>query len=197
MADPRIIANAKRVWMDAGPFFRFAEAGKLSKLAKYLTKNGHWVADVANEIELRGSSPNLRLRTHASLQNLKRLGFPTDQKGATLTPTCLDEVNVIRAEWAEEGEHPKKHRGEIATVLHAEHLGGELAIIDDGDGRKLAHLRRVPTLSTTNLAAEMVVAGKLDEADGKTIYLSVQRIPALTEAGWNNALAAYRAAMSA
>lgn len=82
----RLVADADRVWMDAGPFFRFCEVNKLAALAKYVGHRGCWVVDVANEIELRASSPIDALRTHPRLQNLSRLGFPIDQRGATLAP---------------------------------------------------------------------------------------------------------------
>ena len=182
--------------MDAGPFFRFCEVNKLAALAKYLGQRGCWVVDVANEIELRASSPIDALRTHPRLQNLSRLGFPVDQRGATLAPNVNAEVATIRENWADDGDHPRKHRGEIATVLHAEHLGHEPVIVDDGDGIALARLRRVPCLSTTNLAAEMVVAGKLDEDVGRQVFLSVQRRQRLTKANWVSALARYRTAMA-
>lgn len=180
--------------MDAGPFFRFCEANKLPALAKYVGSAGQWVVDVANEIELRGSSPLAHLRTHPGLQNLHRLGFPADQRGATLSPEIAAGVATIRSAWSVQGDHPRKHRGEIATVLHAQSLGRELVLVDDGDGLRLARLRGVPALSTTNLVAEMVVAGKLAEADGKLIFLSVRRRTPLSEKNWDSALARYRKA---
>ncbi len=68
-----------------------------------------------------------------------------------------------------------------------------MAIIDDGGGLALARAHGVPTLSTTNLVAEMVVAGKLTEPEGLGIYLSVQRKRPLTPQSYANALARYRA----
>lgn len=191
----RLIARADRIWMDAGPFFRFCEAGELPALAKYVGSRGCWVVDVANEIELRAASPVAGLRTHPGLQNLTRLGFPADQRGAVLEPDVNLEVATIRSAWAEPGEHPKKHRGEIATVLHAASLGGELVLVDDGDGIALARIRGVPHLSTTHLVAEMVVSDKLDADIGKEIFLSVRRARPLTQANWSNALARCRAAL--
>ncbi len=188
----RLVAGADRVWMDAGPFFRFCEAGQLPALARYVGAAGHWVVDVANEVELRGSSPRPNIRTHPGLQNLRRLGFPADQRGATLAPEIAAEVAVIRNEWAAGGDHPRKHRGEIATVLHAESLDRELVLVDDGDGLRLAGLKGVPALSTTHLVVEMVVAGKLAEPSGRQIFLSVQRRVPLTETSWSRALARYR-----
>lgn len=189
----RLIADADRVWMDAGPFFRFAEARKLNKLARYIGPAGCWVVDVANEIELRGFSPNQNLRTHPALQDLARLGFPRNQRGTSLRPEVNADVDVIRRNWANADDHPKKHRGEIATVLHAEDLGGELVLVDDSEGRRLADAKRVPWLGTTHLCAEMVVAGALDEGDGKAIYLSVGT--SLTDANWARALGRYRSHM--
>ena len=188
----RLVRDERRVWMDAGPFFRFCEARKLPALARYLGARGLWVQDVANEIELRASSSSPRLRTHPALANLQRLGFPIHTP-ERLTVAQEEEVNDIRAQLAAPDEHPKKHRGEIATVVVARDLGGELAIIDDGDGLALARAHHVPTLSTTNLAVEMVVAGKLTEAEGLDIYLSVLRKKPLTPQSFANALARYRA----
>lgn len=186
----RLLRQEPRVWMDAGPFFRFCDAGKLTQLARYLGANGHWVVDVANEIELRASSPKPRLRTHPGLQNLTRLAFPADP-ATELDKSQQIEVEDIRRDLATDAEHPKKHRGEIATVIVARDLGGELALIDDGDGLKLARAHGVPTLSTTNLAVEMMLDGKLTRDEALAIYLSVQRRRPLTEASFERAVQRY------
>lgn len=187
----RLVHDEPRVWMDAGPFFRFSEAGKLLPLARFLGSRAWWVQDVANEVELHHSSPNPHLRTHPGLAHLQRIGFP-EQPPQPLTPGQEEETNDIRADWAEPDEHPKKHRGEIATVIVARDFGGELAVIDDGAGLALARAHGEPTLSTTHLAVEMVAAGKITEADGQRIYLSVRRKKPLTPESYANALKRYR-----
>jgi hypothetical protein len=52
----------------------------------------------------------------------------------------------------------------------AEHLGGELVVLEDADGKRLAARRGVPRLSTAMLAAEMVAVEFFGEDEGFRVY---------------------------
>lgn len=184
----RLVRDASRVWLDAGPFFRFCEAGELPSLARYVGPRAHWVVDVANEIELRGSSPRPALRTHPALQNLVRRPARSDARSRRQRRGRDDPDGLGRpGRPSEEASRRDRHRP-------ARRASGRGACgLDDGEGKGLARARDVPFLSTTNLAAEKVVAGALAEPAGKAIYLSVQKKVALTEANWVSALARCRA----
>ena len=188
----RLIRDEVRVWLDAGPFFRFCEAQQLPRLGKYLGDRAHWTIDVAAEIERRAMSPNPRMRTHPGLQNLQRLGFPAH------APVRLDgelraRTATIADEWAQEDEetHPRANHGEIGTVLLAAHGGGELVVLDDSKGINLARLHSVPFMRTTHLVCEMVQAGALTPQQGLDVYLRVRRRKPLTEATYRSALGQY------
>ncbi len=169
----RLIRDEERVLLDAGPFFRFCDAGQLRPFAQYLGSRAAITSDVAAEIELRASSPKPHLRTHPGLQNLHRLRFPGGSP-IQLEGQQLAEVERIRSQWAGADEHPKAHRGEISTVIAARELGHQIAVIDDVQGIKLAELNRLEVIKTTHLVAEMVVAGALSEADGWPIFRAVR-----------------------
>lgn len=178
--------------MDSGPFFRFCEAGKLLELAIYIGERAEVTTDVRSELALRGSSPKPHLRTHPGLQNLARLNFPS-RADIQLAPELIAVVETIRSQWAEDHEHPKAHLGEISTVIAAHDLGHRLTVIDDIEGLKLAQLRKVHTIKTTHVVAEMVAAGKLSEDDGWPIFHTVR---SGSKARYEAAVAAYRTALS-
>lgn len=187
----RLIRDEERILLDAGPFFRFCEGGKLTPFARYLGGRAEITADVAAELDLRASSPKPHLRTHPGLQNLSRLAFPGGAP-IELEGHHVAEVERIRAQWAEEDEHPKAHRGEISTVIAARENGHRIVVIDDVGGIKLAQLSRLHVVKTTHVVAEMVVAGELDEDDGRPIFRAVRND---SEDRYQSFLADYRSAM--
>jgi hypothetical protein len=66
--------------------------------------------------------------------------------------------------------------------------------LEDSDGKKLAFRRNVPRMSTAMLAAEMVAAGHIGEADGFRVYDAAT--PArVRQAEWNVALIRATAAL--
>lgn len=176
----QLIRDARRILLDAGPFFRFADAGKLHEFAAYLDHRAYWVVDVEAEIERRSRSSDPRWRTHESLHQLDDLSFPRHQ-AIRLPVPLIEEVERIRSQWAKPREHPRKHRGEISTVLLAVHDKFEMTIIDDKRGQKLAHLRDIATRSTTALVAEMVAAGFLDHDDGQKIFQATKHDASLAD----------------
>jgi hypothetical protein len=169
----RLIRDEQRVLLEAGPFFRFCEGGQLRALARFVGSKGYVTADVEGELELRGSSPDPRLRTHPGLANLKRLNFPSNP-AIELNPEQLGELETIRQRWAEPNEHPKKHRGEISTVIAARDRSERLVVIDDVDGLKLAKANRLHTIKTTHVVAEMVAAEALSEEAAWPIFHAVR-----------------------
>jgi hypothetical protein len=73
---------------------------------------------------------------------------------------------------AQDSTHPEKNYGEVATALLAREIGS-VAVIDDGDGQKVAHRRGVVTYTTREVAVELAVAGVLSDDDAATLWAAV------------------------
>ena len=56
---------------------------------------------------------------------------------APLKRELLDLVRALR----KPGDHPLKNAGEVSTVLMAQHLGGDLVVLEDHDGKSRSRRR--------------------------------------------------------
>ncbi len=142
---------------------RFCEAQLLPELIRYLGTKAQATPEVIGELERRA-----QLRTHAGLRLLGMAGWPT-----ATDPLPLDlrlEFERLRRAAQQPSDHPNAHIGEISTVLMANHLVADLVVIDDEFGKALAKKKRLPRLSTAQLALEMVAEGALDESQGLTVF---------------------------
>lgn len=147
------------VLLDASPFYRFCEAQLLPSLAAYLQENARVTPEVTSELE-RGA----RSTVYAGLRYLQLAGWPheTEALPPHLQQAFLDYSRAAR----QKGDPPSKHAGEISTVLMATHLSADVVVIDDLFGKRLAHDRGIPRLSTAQLVAEMVVEDAFTAEEG-------------------------------
>lgn len=175
--------GAERVLLDSSAFFRFCDGGQLLGLAGYLGARAFITREVAEELQFNSTRDPYR-----GLQTLARLRWPSDDHVLDLSPPLQLEVATIVRGLREPGDHDRKHLGEVATVLIAEELGGELVVMEDGDGKYLAGKRGVPRCSSAMLAAEMVVERAIDDASGYRVYKAAAP-PEAGEADWRRALA--------
>jgi predicted nucleic acid-binding protein len=159
----RYTHGADRVLLDSSPFFAFAQAGQLIYLAQYLAKRAFITLEVYAELERNAA-------TYADLQTLGRMRWPREENRLALSPAQLEELFDILRGIQDPGDHPLTHAGEISTVLMAEHLGGELIVLEDADGKQLARRRNVPRMSTAVLAAEMAAMDHLTDDLGFAVY---------------------------
>jgi predicted nucleic acid-binding protein len=181
--------GATKVLLDTSPFWRFCEGGQVINLARYLGKRAYITLEV--EAELKRSAGR-----YGDLKTLGFLRWPRDSNRLELPgPLKRELLDILRA-LTTPGEHALKNAGEISTVLMAQHLGGELVVLDDHDGRRLAAKRAVPRLSTAMLAAEMVAVGAIGESEGHAVY-DVATPPAVGQHDWDAALLRARAALGA
>ena len=155
--------GAAKVLLDAGPFFRFCEGGQILNLAQYLGARAFITLEVRDELVLNA-------QRYVDLRTLQLMRWPPESNELELPAALKQELRDLARALQEPGDHPSKHYGEISTVLMAEHLGKELVLLDDGDGKRLARARRVPRLSTAMLAAEMVASNAIGEAEGFRVY---------------------------
>lgn len=155
--------GAKLVLLDSSPFFRFCDGGQVINLAGYLGKRAHITLEVAGELK-RNST------TYIDLKTLERMRWPPEDNHLELPSALKQELLDILRGLHRPGDHPRRHEGEISTVLMGQHLGGELIVLEDHDGKALARRRRVPRMSTAMLAAEMVAVGFITEPEGYGVY---------------------------
>jgi hypothetical protein len=66
-------------------------------------------------------------------------------------------------------------------------MGNVVVVMDDALGKRLCRTRTVPRLSSAQLAAEMVVAGALDETTGSRVF-EVATPPSVGKAEFAKAL---------
>lgn len=179
--------GARRVLLDASPFFYFCEGGQLIALCRYLGKRAHITLEV--DYELRRNSVRYR-----DLKTLERLRWPPEDNRLELSPPLKSELLDILRGLRTPGEHELAHAGEVSTVLMAAQLGGELIVLEDADGKALARRRNVPRMSTAMLAAEMVAAGQVAESEGFGVY-DAATPTGVGRAEWSAALARAIAAL--
>jgi hypothetical protein len=179
--------GAAKVLLDATALFYFCDGGQVINLAGYLGQRGYVTLEV--EEELRRNSVR-----YTDLKTLQRMNWPPEGNKLELPAELKRELLDILRGLRKPGEHPMTNAGEVSTVLMAEYLGGELVVLEDRDGKKLAARRKVPRLSTAMLAAEMVAAGHLGESDGFAVY-DAATPPNVGQPEWRTALGRARAAL--
>jgi hypothetical protein len=185
----RYTHGAKKILLDSSPFFYFCEGGQVINLAGYLGKRAHITLEVDDELR-RNSTQYIDLKT------LHRMNWPPEDNKLELTAPLKQELLDILRAIQKPGDHPLKNAGEISTVLMAQHLGGELVVLEDHEGKALALKRRVPRLSTAMLAAETVAVGAIGKPEGFAVY-DAATPPPVGNAEWTDALARAGAAVPA
>ena len=156
-------AEVEVVLLDATVPHRFCEAQLLPDFIAYLKHNAWITPEVEGELQ-----QSARSRRWAGLRVLEHAAWPrvTDQ----LPPDLRHEFEDYRRAAQQPSEPNHKHIGEIATVLMAWHLGADLVITDDGFGKTLAKIKKVPSLNSPRLTYEMVGRGHLTEAEGYRVF---------------------------
>jgi hypothetical protein len=185
----RYTHGAKLVLLDSSPFFRFCEGGQVINLARYLGKRANITMEVADELRLNST-------TYTDLKTLERMKWPPENNRLELTSELKQELFDILRAIRQPGEHRLKHAGEISTVLMAQHLGGELIVLEDRDGKVLAAQRAVPRMSTAMLAAEMVAVRAVGEAEGYAVF-DAATPKGVGQSEWKQALKRAQAALPA
>jgi len=175
------------VLLDASVFFRFCDGGQLIYLAQYLKGRAYITREVEEELKFNSTRD-----PYKGLRTLERLGWPADDHVLNLSPELQLEVATVARGLRDPGDHERKHLGEVATVLMAQELGGEMIILDDGDGKALAVKRKIVRCSSAMLAAEMVVENAVDDASGYRVYL-FSAPDGVGPQEWHQALARARA----
>ncbi|MGB7160175.1 MAG: hypothetical protein WBD40_19060 [Tepidisphaeraceae bacterium] len=173
--------GAAKVLLDAGPFFRFCDGGQILNLAQYLGQRAFITLEVKDELERNA-------QTYVDLRTLQLARWPSENNELELPTALKQELRDLARGLQVAGDHPNMHFGEISTVLMAEHLGGELILLDDNDGKRLARARNVPRLSTAMLAAEMVACNAIGEPEGFKVY-DAATPDGIGQNQWLNALA--------
>ena len=158
-----VAARAERVLLDTSAFINFAEGGALIQLAAYLGRRAAVTLDV--EVELRRNAAG----RFPPLKTLAMLKWPPGEPLA-LPSQLLADAEALRGLHSAPGAHEDANRGEIATALLAGRLADAVVIMDDELGKRLCRTRGVPRLSSAQLAAEMVVAGALDDETGLRVF---------------------------
>lgn len=84
---------------------------------------------------------------------------------------------IERIRWALGGTdaRPDRHRGEAATIVAAERLGG-VAVLDDRDARALAAARGVPIVGTEGILRACGSDQQLGWDDAWAIFSEMRRI---------------------
>lgn len=184
----RYTHGASMVLLDSSPFFNFCRGGAVIYLMGYLRERAHVTLEVADELTRNAA-------TYKDLQTLDRMNWPAEKNRHELPASLKQELLDILHGLQKPGDHPLTHAGEISTVLMAQHLGGELIVLEDRDGKALARQRQVPRMSSAMLAAEMTVTNAIDDGVGFGVF------DASTPAGvgrpqWLRALADAKAAFT-
>jgi hypothetical protein len=184
----RYTHGANIVLLDSSPFFNFCQGGAVIYLMSYLAERAHITLEVNDELTRNAA-------TYKDLQTLDRMRWPLESNRHELPAPLKQELLDILHGLQKPADHPLKHAGEISTVLMAQHLGGELIVLEDRDGKALAKQRQVPRMSSAMLAAEMTAANAIEEDVGYAVF------DAATPTGvgrteWERALAEARAAIT-
>jgi hypothetical protein len=179
--------GATKVLLDSSPFFYFCDGGQVINLAGYLGKRAHITLEVDEELRRKSTQ-------YIDLKTLQRMNWPPEDHKLELTAPLKQELLDILRAIRKPGDHPLKNAGEISTVLMAQHLGGELVVLEDHEGKALALKRHVPRLSTAMLAAEMVALGAIAEPEGFAVYAAATP-PHVGKKEWADALKRARAAV--
>ena len=153
----------ERVLFDSSAIITFVEAGEIVRLGGYVGAKGAITLDVEQEL-LRLSQTRF-----PGLIALERLRWPPGD-ALTLPPHLLQEAEDIRRVERAPGAHEDKDRGEVSTALMTQHLGNAVAVMEDAFGKKICARRKVPRMSTAQLAAEMVAGDVFDLESGFVVY---------------------------
>lgn len=183
-----VAGRAKRVLLDTSAFINFAEGGALIQLAGYLGERALVALDV--DIEIKRNA----VGRFTALKTLGLLRWPPGEPMA-LPPDLLADADALRRLHSKPGAHEAANRGEIATALLAGRIEDAVVIMDDLLGKQLCRLRSIPRLSSAQLAAEMVVAGSLDEDTGLRVFDAVTPV-GIGRSEFSDAVARAREAMS-
>lgn len=158
-----VAGRAERVLLDTSAFMNFADGGALIHLSGYLGKRAAIALDV--DVQIRRNTAG----RFPALKTLGMLKWPSGEPLA-LPPELLADAEALRRLHSEPGAHEAANRGEIATALLAGRITGVVVIMDDFLGKQLCRNRGIARLSSAQLAAEMVVAGALDEETGLRVF---------------------------
>jgi len=160
---------ARSVLLDTSPVRRFTDAALLAELIGYLPEAAV-VAEVAKELD-----DAARSRRNAALAGaMANFKWPKRLPGIS-GPEQLAEAKIL-VDILKKAEPSKDHLGEAATLIRAKELKTQLVIMDDREARlKGARPRRLNTIATASLVAEMTHRGALTDEQGWTVYqLSTQ-----------------------
>ncbi len=181
--------GAKKVLLDSSALFYFCQGGQVINLAMYLRERAYVTLEVDEELRRKSTR-------YVDLKTLQRMKWPPENNKLELTAPLKQELLDILRAIQQPGDHPLKNAGEISTVLMAQHLGGDLVVLEDHEGKRLALRRQVPRLSTAMLAAEMVAVSHIGESEAFAVY-DAATPPHVGEAEWPAALARARQAIPA
>jgi predicted nucleic acid-binding protein len=159
--------RASSVALDTTVPRNFHDAGYPMQLRQYLP-HAVVISDVLGELKRQA-------RSRRNLEVMLRSAWP--KLLPALSKDTLQRGLEIQELWLEEGDEEATHLGEIYSVLGAVEFGVPLLCTDDRKGRGLAEEENLPTLTSGELACEMVVQGKLREADAWAIYRRSKKRP--------------------
>lgn len=155
---------ARSVLMDTSPFRRFTDARLLAELMAYLP-HATVVAEVAKELDNAAGSK----KNEALAGAIVKFGWPKRIAGIS-GPEQLAEAKIL-LDILKKADPAKSHLGETATILRARQLKIQLVIMDDKEARlRGARPRKVNTIASATLAAEMTHRGALTEQQGWSVF---------------------------
>lgn len=168
------ISSHSLVLADTSLFCRIEETLTwmgLLRLLDHFDERLRIVTDVNRELSghERGDFPGLRVMRTAPMKG-QFLRGPAEPLPADLSVKVGQIAPMLPS--AEDSDNPKKNFGEVATALLAREIG-VVAVIDDTDGRAVAHRRNVMTYTTREVAVEMAALGVLTDDDAARLWAKV------------------------
>ena len=170
------------VIFDANSLFNFAtDVHALYLLRQRYEGRGAWAFAVREEIVRLGSRVPPQPQATVVMRNSEWLGTPhrIEDEGE------LQKVEALRLRIARDGDHPRQHLGEAASIVLAQRLGGLLAT-DDGGAKALAKDESVLFASTPKILYGMVRDDQVSCDEAWAIFQKMldrdRGLPMLTQA---------------
>lgn len=171
---PTAARQAAVVLLDTAAFYYFEEAAQLMQLQAFLQRNGG-ITNIVHQELTRANRAGM----------LTRQGWPPVHR---LTSRQLVETQRLQRATLQPGDRADKNLGEISTVVLAQGLPSVVTVIDDDDGKRLAHQRGVARISTGQLIQQMVADASFNYSCAEGYHAWVHATPSQAHPHFKNGL---------